>query len=307
MRFLAHPFVLALGFNAIPLFQALGDQDILNQAPNDPDPTVSTSSGRPFYAIAHQVQSVAGIQAAVTDGANAIEIDLTAWKDTWWAGNTAEEIFQAIGMLRTQGHTVNFVWLDLKNPDYCDADDVNWVHCSIHELRALTAKYLEPAGVRVLYGFDGSTVSGKAYQVIAQDIKDHEALSINGQTADVVQQFRDQGEPEQSRRVMSYGWPDLAVKFGSCDEDDFYTCAELRRASQTEYFGKVFGWTVTAGQDYHVAKLLDVAGVDGLVYGFDKAEYGDHPQTWAAMEMIRVRLERSASKRYLARQEDQPW
>lgn len=291
-------------------------QHVLGGSTSDLDTGKNLNNARPFYAIAHRVLTVGGAGAAVQHGANAMEIDMTAWKKGWWAdhdgtitsyGDTAEDMFRTIADLRREGKTINFVWLDIKNPDYCDPDSSTWRLCSIDELRDLARLYLEPVGVRVLYGFYGSTVKGRAYRRIFQGLNSNEALNINGEASEVTEAFQRNGEPEKGRRVMSYGYFNLPFQFGNCGEKRYYTCTELRQGAEGGSFGQVFGWTAATGQHWQVDKLVGTAGVDGLIYGFKATYYYDHADTRNTVALIREVVGEYSDRRYIARQEDEPW
>ncbi|KAB8074635.1 hypothetical protein BDV29DRAFT_156403 [Aspergillus leporis] len=94
---------------------------------------------RPIYAIAHMVLRPEAVTAALSHGANAIEVDLIAWKE-WWAdhdggddsaGSTARELFIFIAEQRKSGKDITYIWLDIKNPDECPKGKA----CSIQALR----------------------------------------------------------------------------------------------------------------------------------------------------------------------------
>lgn len=190
MKLLHHILVGILAAMTIsqPLVQAAPAESIL--ATTKP---VAASGGqiaarqdqtRPFYAIALRVLEESGIWDALKNGANAIEIDVTAWSSGWWAdhdglptsaGDTAEKMFQTIAAERRAGKNIVFVWLDLKNPDY--ESDPN-TKTSIEGLRRLARDILQPAGVKVLYGFYKSTIGKRAYKSIRSDLNEHEALNV---------------------------------------------------------------------------------------------------------------------------------
>ena len=286
----------------------------------------NTTAPRPFYVIAHRVLTSQGVRDAIAHGANAMEMDMTAWKKTGWfadhdgtlisAGDSAHEIFLAIAAERQAGKTMTVVWLDIKNPDYCDPDDLKWRHCSIDGLRDLTRGILEPWGVRVLYGFYNP--ESKAFGRIRNDLNANEAINLNGGVEEVEAGFDAVGPHQQlevSKRVMSYGSFNLPFKFGDCQEDGYYNCAELQKAVVASErprdcgrsFGKVFGWTSSAGQSSYVDKLLGDAGVDGLIYGFRATHYYDHEDTRSAARNILEWIEGHSDRRYIAKQEDKPW
>ena len=260
------------------LLTPYGSNDVRTGGPNQSSNGETDSIGpRPFYMIGHRVLVKQGVYDAIKNGANAVEIDMTADRDGgWWAdhdnflrsrGDAARTMFEAIASERRAGKHIVLVWLDLKNPDYCFPYDKNLRHCSILALRDLAREILEPLDIRVLYGFDSKTVNSKAWQIIRNNMTSNEALNVNGMTPDVIKVFENGAPPVQlSQRVMSYGYFHLRWEFGNCDEKNYYTCTELRQAGGSRQFGKSFGWTSSKGQADLVDKLLSRAVIYGLIY-----------------------------------------
>ncbi|KAM0415977.1 hypothetical protein ACHAPT_013076 [Fusarium lateritium] len=316
---LVFAFNLAFLTRAQPgsISQALDQlQHVLGGSIGDLETGKNLNNARPFYAIAHRVLTVGGARDAAEHGANAIEIDMYAWSAGWWAdhngtptsyGDTAEDMFKSIANLRREGKPILFVWLDIKNPDYCNPGIPSERKCSIDALRDLARLHLEPVGVRVLYGFYGSTVEKPAYRRVFEGLNNNEALNINGELPEVTEAFQRNGEPEKSRRVMSYGYYNLPFEFGNCQEPSYYTCTELRKGAEADSFGQVFGWTAAAGQNGLVDALVSNAGVDGIIYGFQMTYYYDHADTRSAIASIRDAVSRLPGKRYLSGLEDKPW
>lgn len=214
---------------------------------------------KPFYLIAHRVSTVQGVQDALAHGANAIEMDLTAYSNGWYSdhdgiwitrGDTAPQMFQAIANVRQAGNTVTFVWLDIKNPDYCDPSNPSTKSCSIAALQDLAREILQPHGMRVLYGFYGRNSNGNAFKTTAASLNDYEAIDLEGSGKMVQQAFTAAGLSQPAKGIMSYGNFILGYQFGNCDEDSYYTCTELRQAVESRRFGKVFSWTLEAGQGW---------------------------------------------------------
>ncbi|KAI4110013.1 MAG: hypothetical protein L6R37_000146 [Teloschistes peruensis] len=272
-------------------------------------------AARPFYVIAHRVLMSGGIDDALRDGANAVEIDMTAYKEGWWAdhdhaanswGDSALDIFHHIAQERQNGKSITFVWLDIKNPDWCDTNDPKWQHCSVGGLRDLARQILQPVGVRVLYGYILGANS-KTYPFIRDGLNSNEAINLDGNPKQALQRFESGGPTDNSRRVSSYGDDDLPHEFGNCEEDSYYTCTELRQAVGTGKFGKVFGWTATIGQGDYVAKELDIAGVDGIIYGFKGSNYDDTTDARAAANDIIGWVIDHSDRRFIATSNDPPW
>ncbi|KAL9032078.1 MAG: hypothetical protein Q9214_008120, partial [Letrouitia sp. 1 TL-2023] len=145
------------------------------------------SHRRPLYVIAHKVLTENGVDVALKHGANALEMDMTAWNEGWWADHDhkphsrhrdARDLFKHVAKRRKEGQNIQFVWLDIKNPDYCDLDDKKWVVCSIKGLRKLAREILEPAGVKVLYGFMKS--GRKAFKHVRDHLNANEAINYDG-------------------------------------------------------------------------------------------------------------------------------
>ncbi|CAH0044563.1 unnamed protein product [Clonostachys solani] len=258
---------------------------------------------RPFYAIAHRVLEDYGIRAALAHGANAIEIDMTAWSSGWWAdhdglptsaGDTAEKMFQTVAEERKAGQNIIFVWLDLKNPDYEPNPNKK---TSVEGLRRLARDILQPVGVKVLYGFYKSTIGKRAYHSIRGDLNANEALNVDGEVSMVEKELHDL---PRGQRVYSNGFFDLALKFEG-------PLANLRAASRTGTFGKVFGWTLANHNDKtKVDRLVNGAQVDGLIYGFKHTHYYDHEDTKGALNDI-IRTIQAGNHHRLANINDDPW
>lgn len=281
--------------------------------------STNVTGKRPVYAIAHRVLTAQGVKDALANGANALEIDMCAWTraDGWWAdhdcaigtssGDTARKMFETIAEERQSGKTINFVWLDLKNPDNCDQSKKG---CSIESLRDLSRELLQPHGVRVLFGFY-KTENGRASRVIRDSLNDAEAISVNGKTEKVLKFFEGVGSSiPPSKRVIDYGYFNLGFEFGSCKERNYYTCTELRQASEAREQGKVgrvFGWTSAVNQGGMVGALLGIAHADGLIYGFKTTYYYDDPDTRAAAQDIIRWVQKHSDSHYLATQNDKPW
>ena len=273
----------------------------------------STAAQRPIYAIAHMVLDTQGMKDALSNGANALEIDLTAWKN-WWAdhdgtetsaGDTARTLFENVAKERNAGQNIPFVWLDIKNPDYCSTEDAN---CGIKGLRDLSRELLEPAGVRVLYGFF-HTETSSAYQFIADSLNDNEAVVLSGEAGEVADMYDGVSFPV-NQRIMDYGWTELEHEFGDCQEDGYYTCTELRQAADLRdqgIFGRVFGWTSTVNQGSLVGKLMGDAGVDGIIYGFHTTRYYDHPDIRAPADDITGWVSDHFDTHRMATNSDVPW
>lgn len=276
--------------------------------------TGASANSRPLYAIAHRVITRAGVTDAVSHGANAVEIDMFAWRDGWWAdhdgteeskGDSARDMFEEVARKRKEGAPITFVWLDIKNPDWCDLDDPVWKHCSVAGLQDLAREVLEPADVRVLYGF--LEAGGKAFEFLRGSMDENEAFNLDGDPKDTIKDFEAEPAVALAKRVASYGSNDLPLGFGDCSEDSRYTCTELRQATQSRNFGKVFGWTSSFGQAEYVDKLLDLANVDGLIYGFRDTYYHDDPGTRAAARDITDWIENHADRSHLATRDELPW
>jgi sphingomyelin phosphodiesterase D len=287
-----------------------GLQNVLGNLPN------RTPVTRPVYAIAHRVLMTTGVWDALNDGANALEIDMTPSEEGWYAqhdfgwwsrGDTAETMFQTIAEAATQGRDVTFVWLDLKGADdYLPEHGPDSKKGTIQALRELAAKYLEPVGVKVLYGF--RTGDEKALTTIASSIKGFEAVNMNGVAQKCLKVFSNKAASvDNAKLVMSYGYAFLSRQFGNCHEDGFNTCTELRKAHEMNKFGKVFGWTSLQGQAEYVHKLFEEAGVDGMIYGRRANHYVSSDDTKEAAADILNWMRGHAETHHIATMADTLW
>ncbi|KMU75724.1 phospholipase D [Coccidioides immitis RMSCC 3703] len=238
---------------------------------------------RPIYAIAHRVLTAQGI------------------------ADSAVTMFETIVEEHKKGKDVTFVWLDMKNPDYCEPR----LNCSIEALRNLARKTLEPEGIRVLFGFYKAEKS-RALKVIREKLNPYEAVSLSGKASAVLKEYEGKvasGIPV-AQRVMDYGYYNLRFEFGGCHEGGYYTCTELRQGAQLRdegKLGKVYGWTSSSGQVDLVNQLLGTAGVDGIIYGFEMTYYYDDVLTWRAALDILTWVKEHGNTHRMATRADPPW
>ncbi|SEW34709.1 hypothetical protein SAMN05421595_2339 [Austwickia chelonae] len=284
-------------------------------APTAPAP----SHQRPIYAIAHRVLTTGGVDDALKMGYNALEVDLTAWKAGWYAdhdgtltsrGDTVEPMFKRIAQNRKDGRNVSFVWLDIKNPDFCDSQVPAWKHCSVAHLQSKAREILEPVGIKVLYGFY-KTVGGGGWKTITQSLNQNEAVSVSGSYGSVKQQFDEHGKhvpPKQ--RVADYGLFNIVTGFGDCGDKANKTCNELRRSSLARdagEFGRTFAWTIAKNQPDHVHGLLADAHVDGMITGFKATHFYYHSHTEQALKSVTDWVGKHPSTHRMATNDDKPW
>lgn len=279
---------------------------------DDPDHPLHSRAAKPFYAIAHRVLTVQGVKDALSHGANAIEIDFTPWSKTaegWWAdhdgtqnsaGGTARDVLQAVADQRRAGKPVTFVWFDIKWADWCNADDPQWVHCSVTALRDLAREILQPVGVRALYGFYGTQYKYNTYGRIANNLNSNEAVNLDGSLSWAQQGFDGSGPSAQSRRV--YSWGDPTIRNGFNDR-----VADLTAAASSGKFAKVFSWTAASGDSAYVKQLVDSIKVDGIIYGYSGANYDNGAAAQTALKDVTSAVKAASGQFYLATTNDNPW
>lgn len=267
---------------AVLLPLALAVSAVTLAAPSSAAP--STAEQRPTWAIAHRVLTTGGVTTALANGANAVEIDATAWRDGWWAdhdgtltsyGDTMSDMFDQVAKEHDAGRQVSFVWLDMKNPDWCDSADPAWRHCSVAALRDMAREKLESRGIRVLYGFYG-TEGGSGWKNALGDLNSKEAVSYSGAYADVRDGFAEHGpNVPGNQRVMDNGLFNMALKFGSIRQE----LEAARKPRDAGELAQTVGWTVGKGDGERAATLLDAsdgsAAVDSLIYGNRMSCYPD--------------------------------
>ncbi|KAK9444125.1 phospholipase D [Metarhizium brunneum] len=302
-------------FCTITLLHLLTVVEFFHQAGTQPND--GAARPRPVYAVAHRVLTTQQVAEALRQGANALEIDVTAWKQGWFGdhdgvwenmGDSVETLFRAAAKAREAGSNLTFVWLDIKDPDWCDPHDKDWRYCSVAALQEQARQILEPAGVRVLYGFADDTAWGVGYDFISRHINKNEALNLDGKGQDLQERFRNANMTETARRVLSYGASSVTWDFGNCYEDGVYTCTVLRQAMESGNFGRVFAWTLHGGERRSVVDFLfGNAGVDGIIYGSENDPFQDNLDTRAIYQDIREWVDRNSHGRYWAAANDSPW
>ncbi|PGG98020.1 hypothetical protein AJ79_09012 [Helicocarpus griseus UAMH5409] len=285
------------------------------------------NAAKHVYAIAHKVLTVEALEDAINDGANAIEVDLTAWKkgdktgtkkSKWMMdhdgdgknhGDTAEKVFKAVEKLVEDKRTVAFFEFDIKNPDHCEADE----DCGIDALRKMARKYLQPHGVRTLYRFQSKHTKTEDFKRISADLNDDEAVTVSTATDGVLKAYKDAGkEVPKEKRIMDYGFTglDKETGFGTCKEKKSKKlCTQIVQAVKARDDGKlakVIAWTATSADTKRVLKLLD-KGLDGIVYGPGHKEYKSSKDTKAMLKAIKKWIHEHSDSHVFGGQRDAPW
>lgn len=278
------------------------------------------SAKRAIYAIAHRVLTIQGVRDALSDGANALEIDVGAFKNDGWYGwhdslsgkeDNVHALFWEIARQWDDGKKAAFVWLDVKTPVEClpdDSDDTDL--CSVKALRKLAREQLKPKNIRVLYGM--SKKIDQAYQYLERTLEPWEAINVDADgvrvTAEEVLNVFEKGGPKSiSQRVMSKGlfWLSGPV-VGSCTTESTLICGQLLEAVALGKFGRVFSWTATTGERAIVGKLLDV-GIDGIIYGSPASLYRSTAGLRGVIHDIEFWLMKNSQHARMATGSDHPW
>ncbi|EPS45081.1 hypothetical protein H072_921 [Dactylellina haptotyla CBS 200.50] len=281
------------------------------------------AASKPFYAIAHRVLVKEGVTAAFAHGANAVEIDVDASGDGWYAdhdrtflkgiapisktrGDSIKTMFEALAAAKKGGKPVLFVWLDLKNPNECKPTDAK---CGFELLRQMVRDILLPADIRVMWGFGSGDAKGPAWDSINKKLDTKESLNVDGDAGDVAKAFNTAGVKSKAQKIMSRGLFWISSKIGTIT-------AELAKASDSGNYGKVFGWVVmtapwysrwlNSSPDTQANRLLKEGKVDGVIYGFSSVMYKDDwfcKNTFDAVKGVVA----SSGTHHIARAEEYPW
>lgn len=317
------------------LFGAFLASSPVNAAPGALKPR---GDQKPIFSIAHKILTVAQLEDALYDGANAIEVDLTAWREgdkgkgdkgaeasMWWMdhngdgiefGDPADVLLEAIGEKAGGQDGISFVMFDIKTPNHCEPDEEG---CGMETLVKMARDFVTSKGIRVVYGITTpDDASGTGFEYITQNLDDDTAVRITGKTEDVLDAYEDYGQDiPESKRIIDYGNAYLNAKdgppeFGDCESDEGDDlCPLLVRAVKARddgLLGKVFAWTVGSsdGDGDKVNSLLD-KGIDGLVYGYGMAEYEDSEGTLTALGHINGWVGDHTDTAVHATQDDSPW
>ncbi|AHH98905.1 hypothetical protein GCM10010174_47830 [Kutzneria viridogrisea] len=270
-------------------------------------PTAVAAGQRPVYAIAHRVDTLDGVHAAIKHGANAIEIDMCSWwnPNEWRAyhdcssagenrrGPSVDSMFDLIVSEARAGRRLSLVWLDIKDPNYC-GEQPNRT-CAVAGLRDKAQK-LTAAGIQVLYGFfeyhPGNTpdVGGRGWQSLQGRLGPLEGITTTGSLSTVQGVYAKHGSGlPNGHRAMDYGDSDIRKGFGNCTEASYNTCAELKKAAgyrDSGSLGATFSWTTDYNDPWYVDKLLGEAGVNGIIAGWAKDQVTEYNDTWQCSQSI---------------------
>ncbi|MFD0385640.1 phospholipase [Streptomyces stramineus] len=301
---------------------------IVGAAALGPTPAAAADQRQAIYAIAHRVNTLDGVDAALSHGANAIEIDVCAWwnPNEWRAwhdcssagdnrrGPSFDSMIDRIVSHAARG-ALGLVWLDIKDPNYC-GEAPNRT-CSVAGLRD-KAQRLTAAGIQVLYGFyeyhGGSTpdVGGRGWKSLEGKLGKLEGITTTGTRDQVRSAFDRSGSGFPAyRRVMDYGDTNLPNGFGNCTEADRNTCAELKKGAADRAAGRLaatLSWTATYNDPWYVDKLLGDARVDGIIAGYGnftgEHEYDNGWQCANAINLVRDWVNRHSTTHRMATSAD---
>ncbi|GAA2750771.1 phospholipase [Kitasatospora cinereorecta] len=278
-----------------------------------------------IYAIAHRVDTLGGIDAALDHGANGIEIDVCAWwnPNEWRAyhdcssagdnrlGPGFDSMIDRIVSNAHAGRRLALVWLDIKDPNYCGEQQNRG--CSVAGLRD-KAQRLTAAGIQVLYGFfeyqGGSTpdVGGRGWQSLEGRLGPLEGITTTGTRDQAQGAFNRSGTGfPAGHRAMDYGDSDITKGFGNCTEAGYNTCAELKKGAADRDAGRLaaaLSWTTTYNDPWYVDKLLGEGRVDGIIAGYGAftgvREYDSGWQCANAVNLVRDWVNRHSSTHRMA-------
>ncbi|KAA8641346.1 uncharacterized protein ATNIH1004_002014 [Aspergillus tanneri] len=232
---------------------------------------LQSDSRRPIYLIAHRVLHASAVPQALSDGANALEVDVAPYNGVW-PQDTVEKLFSAVAAQHKDGKPITFLWLDIKHPGHCSSAGNE---CIITELQQMAQKKLKSVGVRVLYGFSLDHSNSGAWETIAKNLTANEAMGLNARLnrPSIHSLERDRAKPRRPR------------------------------------IGKVFGWTITDKEENTdtAGTLLGFAKVDGLIYGEVLSHYRDNESNRIAIREIKKWLWNNSKTHRAAGQGDSPW
>ncbi|MFD7014555.1 phospholipase [Streptomyces sp. NPDC059928] len=292
-------------------------------------PAAAADQRHAIYAIAHRVDTLDGVDAALKHGANGIEIDVCSWwkPNEWRAyhdcssagdnrrGPSFDSMIDRIVSNAKAGRRLALVWLDIKDPNYC-GEAPNRA-CSVAGLHD-NAQRLTAAGIQVLYGFyeyhGGSTpdVGGRGWKSLEGKLGPLEGITTTGTRDQVMGAFNRSGSGfPASHRAMDYGDTDITNGFGNCTEPSQKTCAELKKGAgerSARRLAATLSWTTTYNDPWYVDKLLGDARVDGIIAGYGAftgvREYDDNWKCANAIKLVRDWVSKHGSTHRMATSSD---
>lgn len=249
---------------------------------------------RPFYSIAHRCLTKGDIDAAIDDGADAIETDMAAWKK-WYAdhdvdgsseGDTAETLFKHIA--KVGKGKISFVWLDMKNPDWC-GKDAEFQECTIKYLQDLVHDHLTKNDIRVMYEFydfgsghkdevpykhETTLAKSPAFKHVRENLNPKEAISITAKFDTAQKDWKEKYQKiPLKQRLYDVGATNMHKDNEELLNEHMPYLKDAVK-QQGKLFNKVFTFTANEDDEKQTKKVMD-AGVDGLIYGNLFHNYGD--------------------------------